>query len=138
MRPIQFRAHHFLCALGFQGMGYSPYFVSNFQSIMDSLKTNPGQEIEVVSGQDAICHACPLQATEKTCQQQALIDSLDKTHANVLSLKVGQRFTWQAAKNLIKKQMTLSDFHCACATCEWKKFGVCEKALMQLKKEDST
>lgn len=130
--PIQFRAHHFLCALGFQGMGYSPHFVRNFQNILEQLQKNPEQEIEVVKGQDAICNACPLETSAKTCQQQALIQQLDEAHAKILSLKNGQRFTWLEAKLLIKKQMTLADFHVACAKCEWKKYGVCEKALTAL------
>ena len=46
---LKFRPHHFLCTLGFQGKGYSPGFVANFQAIADRLR---GPDLAVAGALD--------------------------------------------------------------------------------------
>lgn len=128
---IQFRPHHFLCALCFQGKGYSSPFIENFSGIMQQLNHTPETMIEVVAETDSICSPCP-HRRETKCTEQHKISQLDNAHADILQLTAGDKMTWEQAKKRIKSEMTLEKFHEACAPCEWKKLGICEGVLRDL------
>ncbi len=127
---IAFRPHHFLCALCFQGKGYSPQFVANFSSIMQQLNSVLGDEevIDVVAATDSICSPCP-NRRGALCADQHKISILDQAHAAILNLHEGEQITWGEAKKRIAESMTLEAFDQACASCEWKKLGICEEVL---------
>jgi uncharacterized protein len=130
MTTITFRPHHFMCALSFQGNGYSPAFVANFAAIMQQLNAPEGNavEIAVVDHTDSICEPCPSRLG-KACQTQEKITRLDNAHAQVLQISPGQTLTWGAAKQRIGDLMSLENFHQACEGCSWKSFGICEGVL---------
>jgi hypothetical protein len=131
---FKFRAHHFLCAFAFEGKGYSPTFVKNFERIVKILKTNPdGHQMQVIEALDDICQPCP-NHNHKQCASQALIQRLDAAHAEILQLKPEEELTWNQALKRLKKQMTLPRFHQACEPCQWKKLGICEARLIALQK----
>lgn len=136
---MQFRPHHFLCALCFQGEGYSLDFIKNFSSIMQQLNTPLGNQttIEVVAETDSICAPCPSRR-EALCTQQDKISKLDKAHAEILHIEPGDKITWENAKGKLADFMTLEKFHAACAPCEWKKLGICEKVLTDFQAEFNT
>ncbi len=121
-----------MCTLGFEGKGYSGSFVRNYQKIANRLKTDPNTPIRVVHHLDQICSACPHQTKRATCKQQAFIEKLDRAHETVLGLEENQVLSWQEAKATIKAHMSVENFHQACEGCEWKDYGVCEKALKTL------
>lgn len=126
-----------MCTLGFEGKGYSPEFVRNYQGIADGLRKSTDGDatpIRVAESVDAICAPCP-NRSGSLCASESKIQSLDLAHARVLGLKVGQTITWQAAKELIASRMGLEDFEQACAPCAWKTMGVCEAALRKVKLE---
>jgi hypothetical protein len=127
---ITFRPHHFLCALCFQGKGYSPEFINNFSQIMHLLNSACGDDIviDVVEYTDSICAPCPSKR-EKRCVSQKKILRLDRAHADILQIKEGDKITWATAKKRIAEHMTLEKFHAACAPCAWKKTGMCENVL---------
>lgn len=129
---LQFRPHHFQCTLGFEGKGYSPHFVSNYQKVVDRITEDPHTPIEVVNKLDSICSPCPHQTNTGLCQKQEFISQLDKAHAQILDLEEHQIITWFEAKERIKKHMTLEKFHIACHGCPWKAYGMCEAALRSL------
>lgn len=129
---IQFRPHHFMCTLGFQGKGYSRGFIRNYQAIADQLKEDPDSLIQVTNGLDKICGACPHQTNQGLCTKQTFIDKLDQAHQEILRLKDQQIISWSLAKETIKAHMTVEKFHEACHGCEWKSYGVCEEALKTL------
>ena len=129
---FKFRPHHFLCTLGFEGKGYSPHFVNNYQAIVVTLTENPLTSILVVDKLDDICHACPHQRPKELCSKQQFIAKLDNAHQSILGIKAGQVITWQKAQQLIKSNMTLERFHQACEGCEWKSLGICEHALKRV------
>jgi len=133
MSNIAFRPHHFLCALCFQGKGYSPKFIENFTAIMQQLNAAEGDavQIEVVAETDSICHPCP-HRREKKCTSQDKILQLDQAHAAILKLRSGDILTWGEAKQRIKQFMAIEHFHKACEPCEWKKLGICEMTLVSL------
>lgn len=135
---IKFRPHHFLCALGFEGKGYSTGFVRNFWKVAKHLREEDGDDtvIEVTYGLDNICGPCPHNMGTK-CDNQAKIDELDKNHREVLNLKEGEKLTWGEAKQRIKQHMTIEKHHQVCAKCEWLKYGICEKHLKNLRGEEA-
>lgn len=134
MTKIQFRPHHFLCTLGFQGKGYSPNFVRNYKHIHKTLTDSPNTTIHIVDKTDSICSQCPFKQ-DSLCQNQTKIQALDKKHQKMLDLKIGSKISWAQAKQVIKEKATLEGFHQACSLCEWKKYGFCEKALKDLKNQ---
>jgi uncharacterized protein len=133
-KRIKFRPHHFLCALGFQGKGYSPKFVENFGEITTQLHSADGDQtlIEVVAHTDDICQPCP-HRRNINCEAQEKIDNLDQAHANILNIKAGDTLTWGQAKKLIANNISVDTFQKICAPCQWQKLGVCENALRDLK-----
>ena len=132
---FSFRPHHFLCTLGFQGKGYSPHFIENYEAIASALCQDEDLPIRVVPQGDSICSACPHQ--HKTgCAQENKIRVLDYNHSKILNIQSGDVLTWRQAKARLKHHMTLDAFHHACATCEWKSLGLCEKALNSLRGEN--
>lgn len=126
---VFFRPHHFLCTLGFQGKGYSPSFIDNFQRVVDHLQQDETTPIRVVEKSDVICKACPHER-EGVCATEAKIARLDRAHQEILQLST--HITWLAAKKRLQQAMSLEKFHQACASCSWKPLGICEQALRQL------
>ncbi len=132
---LSFRPHHFLCTLGFQGKGYSPHFIENYEKIVKALQENEELSIEVVPARDSICGACPHQG-ETECDREEKIQGLDQRHSQILGIKPGDRLSWRRGKDLLKQHMTVEAFHQACAGCSWKPWGICEKALKDLHNRD--
>lgn len=134
---LEFRPHHFLCTLGFEGKGYSDEFVKNFSDIASTLRDTGacGDEIpiRVVGGTDRICAPCPNREGD-FCSTETKIASLDRAHAKVLELRTGDTLTWGEAKRRIMDKMTPEKFHQACAPCSWRSLGVCERALLRLRR----
>ncbi len=132
---FSFRPHHFLCTLGFQGRGYSPSFIENYEKIAAALRHNEELPLRVVPTHDSICGACPHQK-KGGCEKEDKIQRLDQQHSQILGLKMGETLSWRKAKERLKKHMTLDAFHHACAGCSWKSLGVCESALKELHNRD--
>lgn len=124
----RFRPHHFMCALSFEGHGYSAPFVQNFENICATLKARPDTPIQVIGDLDDICKACPHHKGH-TCETQKKIQQLDHSHSQILNLKNGEILTWSQAKRRIAENMTIEKFQSACSTCQWQTLGVCERAL---------
>jgi hypothetical protein len=134
---LEFRPHHFLCTLGFEGKGYSDEFVKNYQSIADRLRRSPlGDEVEirVVGATDSICAPCPNRRGE-SCVAEAKIGKLDAAHQAVLGLRAGEALKWRDAREKIAKEFTDEKFEAACAPCAWKSLGVCKSALERVRAE---
>lgn len=134
MNNLSFRPHHFLCALGFQGKGYSPGFVKNFQAIADRLRENGGDHVNmrVTYKTDSICQACPHQKGDLCGSNQAKIERLDAVHGEVLGLDEGDCITWGEAKDRIAERIDEAVFDKICQGCSWKDLGVCLSALREL------
>lgn len=133
-RLIQFKPHHFLCSLAYQGMGYSLTFTKNYDRIIKDIRNNENTLIRVTFELDDICKKCPHEdGVSKKCKSQPLIEKLDNAHASILNFYDGELLSFKEAKERIRTSMSLEQFHQACGACEWKKLGVCEQALITLK-----
>lgn len=130
---VNFRPHHFLCALCFKGRGYSPAFIANFQNIMEVLHSVDGDntKINIVAHTDSICEPCP-NRTGKTCTSEEKINILDHAHATALEINTDDSITWGEAKKRIAEKITLNTFHHICATCNWKQYGICEVVIKNI------
>ncbi len=130
---IRFRPHHFLCALGFQGKGYSAAFTANMAEIVDSLRGPDSGDVvlRVTRQADAICAPCP-HRRGTGCEKSAKIAALDARHAAALGLADGEILTWSAALARIRARVAPGDLHTLCAGCAWLELGLCEGALAQL------
>ena len=134
---LEFRPHHFLCTLGFEGKGYSEDFVENFQTIAERLRNSSqgdSTEIRVVDSTDSICSPCP-NRQKTVCTSEQNVRRIDQAHTAILGIKSGDQLSWGEAKALIAKKMTITAFDKACAPCEWKAMGVCQAALERLHEE---
>ncbi len=132
--PVNFRPHHFLCALGFVGKGYSERFAANMSEIVEGrLRAPDGDQVEihVAEAADDICAPCP-HRRGKGCSRQARIDGLDRRHAAALEYAPGDTVTWGAAKRRIAERLTPNDLDRICAGCQWLPLGVCKSALSRL------
>lgn len=131
---LRFRPHHFLCALGYRGEGYSDGFTANMTRIVtDGLKVPGGDttEIEVIGATDDICAPCP-KRRGNLCSDQAKIARLDLQHSKVLGLRPGDRLTWAQAKARIRMLVQPGDLATVCAGCQWLELGYCEDSLSDL------
>ncbi|WP_232820648.1 DUF1284 domain-containing protein [Thalassobius sp. I31.1] len=132
--PLQFRPHHFLCSLGFQGKGYSDDFTANMVQIVEKGLRAPGgddQQIEVVRNTDDICSPCPKRRGLR-CSNQDGIEKLDKAHLRALKLDYGQVITWGEAQKRIRKHVAPEGLQVICAGCQWLQYGMCEAAVREL------
>ena len=136
---VTFRPHHFLCALGFQGKGYSDEFTANMAGIVNRLRGphGAGMEIEVTFQADHVCAPCPLRRGQ-TCEHGAKIAGLDNRHAQALGLSDGARLTWGAARARIREAVPPGALQTLCAGCGWLEAGLCESALRALHDEAQT
>ena len=133
---LEFRPHHFLCTLGFEGKGYSEDFVRGYREIAEKLRAPDGSgentPIRVAVATDSICVPCP-NRREQACATEDKIQRLDRGHAGVLGLSAGQVLSWAEAKQKLAERMTDAEFERVCAPCSWKALGLCKSALQKLR-----
>lgn len=136
--PVRFRPHHFLCALGFQGAGYSPAFTANMSDIVNGKLRSKGGEntrITVTMVADSICTPCP-ERRGLGCIKINTIKALDDRHAKALNLRDGQGITWGEALKRIKTNVPPGSLASLCKNCQWLSLGACEGALERLHASD--
>jgi hypothetical protein len=135
--PVRLRPHHVLCALGFEGRGYSDGFTANMAAIVDGRLRAPGggaTEIVITAAADAICAPCP-KRRGAGCVEQPKIDALDARHGAALGLAPGDRLTWAEALDRVRARVRPGDLARLCAGCSWLAGGMCEDALARLHRE---
>ena len=136
-KRLRFRPHHFLCALGYQGKGYSSRFIANMDGIVFGQLGGAADEdplIEVVAFSDDICSPCP-HRRGNGCAKPDKIAALDRRHAARLDLHDGQVIGWQAARERIRRRVSPQDLDSLCEGCEWLEAGMCKQAVAQLRAE---
>lgn len=132
--PLRLRPHHVLCALGFEGKGYSDAFTANMASLVEGRLRGPeggATAIEIVGAADAICAPCP-RRRGAGCLDQPKIDGLDARHGAALGLVPGDRLTWAEALDRVRGRVRPGDLARLCAGCSWLAGGMCERALARL------
>ncbi len=121
MSEIKLRPHHILCISFFEGKGYSPEFVCNMKSVMQSLNRN-GQVL-LIDGGDDICICCPKYGSGR-CVCENKVNQYDEAVRSVCKLETNQTLSWQelislAASRIIEPGLRKE----ICGDCQWS--GIC-------------
>ncbi len=136
--PIRLRAHHLLCVFGFRGLGYSPEFVANMRAVVDALFSEPDAEVELVTGCDDICRACP-HAQGGVCRAQpgseARIRRKDDRVLSKLNMSPGDRRPSALLRAAVAAAVSVSDLEAICAGCTWFGAGYCADGLARVQQE---
>ncbi len=136
--PLPLRRHHVLCALGFQGHGYSDLFTANMARIVEGrLRAEGGAEVPlaITEGADAICGPCPARRGTG-CEKNDKILALDVAHGAALRIAPGDRLSWGEALDRVRAHVRPGDLSVLCAGCQWLSLGLCEAALRRLHRQD--
>src|SRR6185312_469442 len=124
--PIRLRGHHLLCVLTYQGFGYTPAFISNFNRLVRRL--SHGESVWIVEGPDDICrplmrHSGRGQSPHCTQDQILKRDSLAlDSVSNCLKYPVKVGDTLQLDQKILRLLQTgfaNGTLRSACAQCEW-------------------
>ena len=139
-KGIPLRAHHLLCLLGFQGVGYTADFIRNFEKVKRLVEQNPDMEIEVVDTCDVVCIACPnsqgSECFKSGIKQNTMVRDIDRRVMELLDIKPGQRFKARDLYARIKEKIHPGDFNDICRGCEWLNLGFCPRGLARLEKSE--
>ena len=115
---FQFRPHHFVCFLSFQGKGYSSDFVNGVSEILATLKDNPQEKlISVVKGCDSACEKCPNRKCGK-CQYDEVVSEKDDAYSELFNIAYGNKMSF-ADMQKIRMQIHKDDFLKICGQCQW-------------------
>ena len=137
--PISYRPHHFLCSIGWKGMGYSPAFSKNMDFIVnEQLRSTDGDKVllKVVKFTDDLCSPCP-HKRDKLCSKQETIETLDNAHSKKLNLITNEILSWKEAKKRIIQNIKPKDLDKICQGCQWLEYGVCKQSLKELIKNNN-
>lgn len=135
-RPIRLRAHNLLCLQGWEGMGYSPAFTANMDTIHAHLFTHPESEVTLIVGADSLCSACPL-LEDQVCHHDrhdgGWISQHDLRTLTHTGLVAGETYPWQTIERAIADAFTGADIATFCARCRWQPLGVCAAGIDRLR-----
>ena len=115
--PAMLRPHHVLCAIFFEGKGYSPSFVEN----MTAFLSMPDQGIMLTSSSDALCQACP-NMLNNHCVDEAKSSLFDQRvlHLTRGRLQQGETTTLRDLCAMVYEDILLTDLLAeVCGECEW-------------------
>ncbi|RED11319.1 DUF1284 domain-containing protein [Pontivivens insulae] len=132
--PVILRPHHVLCALGYEGKGYSSRFTANMTRIVDGiLRADDGDDVTVriTEKTDDICAPCP-KRLGTCCTSQIAISALDSRHAAALDLSDGLELTWGEAQQRVRDNVQPDDLQTLCRGCQWLPMGMCTSAVERL------
>ena len=131
-KSLEIRAHHLLCMFGFRGLGYSRAFVDNMRAIVDSFFSKSWAEVELLTGCDAICAACPHARDGKCAAEEGAdlaVKSRDENVLAMLGLAAGDRLDSPSLVRLVADKVKPSDLPRICAGCQWLQAGYCQEGL---------
>ncbi len=120
---MKLRGHHLVCLHFYRGEGYAQDYVEHLWKIVR--RAEGGEIIEIVSGADDVCRACPYLEDEQCGHKEGAdqeIRKLDQRALDFLKLKHSDRVSWQD----LQKKVTAAPkswFSSFCAGCDW--FNLC-------------
>ncbi len=122
---FKIRAHHLLCMQGFQGLGYSPEFVQNFEKILDEVHDSFYEtEFEVTDSIDSFCEPCPHHKNglcQKDAASQERMQKMDRVVMQKLEIKNGARRTSESLFALANARLSsTAEVKDVCGQCEWR------------------
>jgi uncharacterized protein len=118
--------------LGFRGLGYSKEFVENMAHVQSKLFSG-NCKIEIVSGEDDICAACP-KLTDGRCGSihTFRINSKDSAITSLISMPPGSITDAAAIYTAVAKVISVDGLSLLCSKCRWMPLGYCTEGLTSL------
>lgn len=86
---IKLRPHHLLCTQGYSGKGYSTSFINNMDKVVERLRNNKDEQIEIVFSTDCLCSECPSKEFDGVCENDEKVLRFDKGVIEAINLKEG-------------------------------------------------
>ncbi len=133
--PLEIRAHHLLCILGFRGLGYSQEFIIKMGKVVEELSSNSTLPITFISECDVICASCS-HNKENKCLKRAdserKVKNQDLEVLRRLGFEVGAQITAGKVWTRIRERLTVKDVAEICPDCEWLELGYCAEGLKRL------
>ncbi|MFC1659010.1 DUF1284 domain-containing protein [Pseudomonadota bacterium] len=130
-RLYKVRIHHLLCMQGFQGYGYNEEFVKNMSEVVDFVKDNSNESIEIVARCDSICSLCPhqkkFQKNEDIClkdSKEEYIEKIlkEKKLAKFLNLELNKQYKIKPLFEIVNSKICskkIADKY-YCKDCQWQ------------------
>ena len=120
---MKLRPHHLLCIQKYTGSGYNEGFVSHMNGLIQSLKEDLFQQIELVCGGDDVCTACPCREGG-TCASAEKTARMDHAVLSACGFSCGQTGSWASfAEAAVEAVLSAGEFERICADCQW--FELC-------------
>lgn len=154
---VALRAHHLLCAQGFQGLGYSKAFAENFAAVLEGLRRRTQTLVQTVDRPDVLCGPCPhlgirgqgsaascpltdvdpLPFSEGRCQRggpesESKVRETDHRVLGRLGLSAGAQLSWEELLRRIGSRIGANDLPAICGPCPWISRGHCAMGLSRL------
>jgi hypothetical protein len=123
---VRLRGHHILCLLGFRGLGYDEEFVANMTRVHSRVFLQDCL-IELVTGPDDICSACP--RLEKGCKS---VKEKDSKVLRLLNLQPSEQVESSEIFTRVAKTIKPDDLEHICPRCRWRSLGYCAEGIETL------
>lgn len=115
---LKIRPHHILCMKAYIGKGYSQNFNENMEKIINTLKENVNQQVEVVFGLDDVCSKCPNNMGNGLCKSQDKVESIDLKVSKHFKIKKG-KYMYKDLQYKVYSNINEDKFMDICKSCEW-------------------
>ena len=125
---IRLRPHHLMCIQGFQGKGYSDFFVDHLRGIIDLLNEDPDQRIEIIHAADDICMFCPHAKPGGLCDHETKVTVYDEKTQDFFKINEGS-IVFKEIRETVQNRLNTKVLNSICADCQW--LGLCLKTLKE-------
>ena len=122
---LKIRVHHLLCMQGFQGKGYNDSFVKNMSKIVNSLRNDKTQKVQLVADVDNICSACP-NNKNSICLAKSVTNNDEKISKEIklikaLCLKKGEIYSIDYLFETVNRKINTKEeaINLYCKSCCW-------------------
>lgn len=120
---MKLRPHHALCIQKFTGHGYDEKFTAHMTGTVNTLRDRPETPVELVSGCDDLCAACPNNISG-SCSTREKVEAMDSGVLSALSLSAGGVLPWDRLSEMARREIFGTEkFPEICSSCEW--YGLC-------------
>lgn len=131
MADILMRPHHLLCTQAFRGMGYSKEFTENMAALVKMMKEDDDFTLELVSGTDHICRACPNKIGENVCKDDEKVLLFDKKIKEMFGLEYGKKYNYKELTEKIDSNLDENRLFLICGNCSWYEKSRCRDYILQ-------
>lgn len=107
-------------------------FVANMARLVDRLGASPGMPVQIVSGADDVCAACPHMSDGMCVRPGQQVDDLDRRVMARLGLDDGHSRSWSSIIDAIRDKIDPFRLEDVCGGCSWLELDYCTNGLASL------